>query len=304
MADDSGQRAWTVLEVLNWTTEHFRRSGISSPRPNAEVLLGKTLGLERIMLYARFDRELSPDERVAFRELVRRRSGREPMQYVIGTCEFYGREFEVTPAVMCPRQDTETVVEVCLERLPPGESWAGDICTGSGVIAVTLAAERADLRVVATDSSEEALEVARRNADRHGVSERVALVHADLAAPLAEHLPAGRTGYDMIVSNPPYVASGDIEGLEPEVRDHEPRQALDGGPDGLDVIRRLVPQAAALLVAGGRLVLEMGAGQTEAVSEIVAAVEEFDAGSAQVVTDLGGIERVFCVGRQAGEEKE
>lgn len=299
-ATTPGKQTWTVLELLNWTKDHFREAGVENPRLNAELLLGEVLGLERIMLYARFEQPVSLEQRDRFRDLVRRRAAREPLQYLTGRCEFYGRQFDVTPAVMVPREETELLVEKCLEKLPQGELWAADVCAGSGVIAVTLAAERPWLRVVATDASREALEVAARNVAKHGVGSRAFLAAGDLAEPVAALLPPGRRGVDLLAANPPYVPTAQIETLEPEVRDYEPRAALDGGPDGLDVVRRLVPQAGAVLAPGGWMALELGEGQTGEVRKLVEATGLFAAGTFETVTDTSGCERVLCA-RRSGD---
>ena len=295
---EEGQERWTMLKLLNWTTGYFQHAGIDSPRLNAELLLAKVAGLPRIMLYANFDREVGPGEREQYRQLVRQRAQRCPLQYLLGHWEFYGRQFEVSPAVMIPRQDTELVVDKCLEKIPGDGSGlrAADIGTGSGVIAVTLACERGCLQVLATDSSSEALEVAARNARRNGVADRVSLSVGRLCEPLREGVGCGVA---LVVSNPPYIPSDQIEGLEPEVRHYEPRQALDGGPDGLQVIRELIPEAAAVLAPGGWLVLELGESQAPGVREIVAASAQLEADSAETASNAGGCERVLAV-RKAG----
>jgi len=302
MASDGGKRAWTVLNLLNWTTRYFETKGIGNARLNAEVLLGKTLGLERIMLYARFDQVVTDGQRDRFRELVRRRAAREPLQHLVGTCEFYGRTFEVNSAVMVPRQETELVVAKCLEKVTEGADgvWAADLGTGSGIIAVSLAVERPGLHVVATDASEDALAVAERNARAHGVQSRVRFARGDLTEPVRLHLPPGRECVDLVVSNPPYVPTDQIERLEPEVRDHEPREALDGGPDGLGAIRRLIPEAAELLCPAGWLVFEMGEGQANAVRELIGQEGAFASDTVQTELDAGGCERVACVQKRAG----
>jgi release factor glutamine methyltransferase len=301
MANTGENNTWTVLELLNWTAGYFRRLGIENPRLNAEVLLGRVLGLERIMLYARFDQQVSEQQREEFRALVRRRAAREPLQYLVGAWEFYGRRFELTPAVLIPRQETELVVGKCLEKLPDAPLWAADVGTGSGAIAVSLAAERPALHVIATDLSEEALALAARNAAAHGVNDRVHAACGELVEPARALLPAGRAGLDLLVSNPPYVPTADIAGLEPEVRDYEPRQALDGGPDGLDVLRRLLPAAADLLLPAGWLVLELGEGQADAVRRLAEQTGAFDMTAIETTTDAHGCERVFCVRRRASE---
>jgi len=299
MANTGDNKSWTVLELLNWTADYFRRLGLENPRLNAEILLGKVLGLERIMLYARFDQEVGERQREEFRELVRRRAAREPLQYLVGAWEFYGRRFELTPAVLIPRQETELVVEKCLEKAPDAPLWAADIGTGSGAIAVTIAAERPALHVIATDLSEEALAVAARNAAAHSVSDRVHIARGELAEPVRALLPADRAGLDLLVSNPPYIPTARIEGLEPEVRDHEPRQALDGGPDGLDVLRRLIPAAADLLVPGGWLVLELGEEQAGPVRQLAGQTGALQMTSIETTTDACGCERVFCGRKRA-----
>jgi len=294
-----GEKRWTLLELLNWTAARFKRVGIDEARLNAELLLGKVTGLERIMLYARFDQEPTASQLDELRELVRRRASRHPLQYLLGRCEFYGRDFEVTPAVLVPRQETELVVDKCLEKIGGDGSGtlAADVGTGSGIIAVTLACERPGLRVAATDSSPDALALARCNAARHGVADRVEFACGDLC----EALPAGmREGLALIASNPPYVPSAQIAGLQPEVREHEPRAALDGGPDGLDVVRRLLPEAAEALGEGGWLVVELGEDQAPVVRRLI---EDRGLGlaaeSVETVRDGCGCERVLAVRRAA-----
>ncbi len=297
MDGNSADKGWTMLELLDWTTAHFQRAGIESPRLNAELLLGKAAGLERVMLYARFDCKPTPAQRKEFRGLVQRRAGRYPLQYLLGGWEFYGRWFELSEAVLVPRQETELLVDKCLEKVPADGRGvrAADIGTGSGVIAVTLACERPGLELIATDASAEALGVARRNAETRGVKERIAFHQGDLCDALP---PEARGCLALIASNPPYVPSGEIERLEPEVRDHEPRLALDGGPDGLGVIRRLMPEAAEALGAGGWLVLELGR-HAEGVRHLIEGIGLLEKESIETVRDAGGCERVLAVRRRA-----
>ena len=297
MNHTSGGRRWTLLDLLNWTTNYFERAGIESPRLNAELLLAEVTGQERVMLYARFDEELAPEERARFHGLVRRRAGREPLQYLLGRAQFYGRSFRVTPAVMVPRPETELVVEKCLAKIGTGAAGlrAAEVGTGSGVVAVTLACERPALRLTATDSSAAALEVARGNAERHGVADRVSFAEGHLCEPLA---PLAPEKLGLLVSNPPYVPTSQIEKLQPEVRDYEPRQALDGGPDGLSVVRELVPAASGLLAPGGWLVLELGEGQAQAVRDILNLTSAFEPDSIETVRDGSGCERVMAARRK------
>jgi len=234
------------------------------------------------------------EARDAFRELVRRRAAREPLQHLLGAWEFYGRTFEVGPAALVPRSETETLVERCLALLPQDdtERWVADIGTGSGVVAATLAVERPALRVIATDISEDALALAARNCAALGVAERVQLVQGDLAEPVAALLPEGCPGLNLLASNPPYVSTAEIADLEPEVREHDPHAALDGGPDGLDLVRRLAPQAADLLAPGGWVVLELDPRQMDEAGRIMTAAG-FDADTTQITEDGEGRLRVI-----------
>ncbi|HKA91261.1 MAG TPA: peptide chain release factor N(5)-glutamine methyltransferase [Haliangiales bacterium] len=277
--------AWTPLKVLAWTTGKFAERGIGSARLDAEVLLAHALGTSRVGLYTGFDKPLQEEELAAYRELVRRRLAGEPVAYLVGQKEFWSLPLRVDPRVLIPRQDTETLVEVALRRAPSAARIA-DVATGSGAVALALAKERPGAMVVATDVSEDALAVARANAGALGLAVR--FVAGDLLAPLAGER------FDLVVGNPPYVPSGDLAGLAPEVG-REPRAALDGGPDGLALVRRLVAAAPAALADGGVLALEHGFDQGEAVRALFAA-----AGLADVETarDLGGNERVTSGARK------
>ncbi|MBI3181243.1 MAG: peptide chain release factor N(5)-glutamine methyltransferase [Myxococcales bacterium] len=259
-----GAPLWTVRMVLGWTSEHFERRKVDSPRLTAEVLLAHALGLDRVRLYIDLDRPLSKEELAAYRRLIERRAAGEPTQYLTGTREFYNRPFRVDARVLIPRPETELLVEAVLRFLPEGApTRVLDLCTGSGCIAATLAAERPLASVWATDLSPGACEVARANAEVLEVGGRVTVLQGDLFDPVPEG-----ARFDAVVSNPPYVASGEIERLSREVR-REPRQALDGGPDGLELIRRVASRARAHLKAGGLLALEIGEGQGEKVLQLL-----------------------------------
>jgi len=287
-------RSWTVRDVLDWTRERFQRAGIATARLDAEVLLALVLGCARIDLYASaLDRPLDAGERDRFRELVRRRLEHEPVAYISGTREFWSLALRVDRRVLIPRPETETLVEQALARLPADRpAVVCDVGTGSGAIALALLSERPRLRAVATDLSAGALAVAAANA---------AALRDAAAAPLAARLDlrAGdlfavlRDGerFDLIVSNPPYVPAGELPALMPDVRDHEPPLALDGGADGLDVVRRLVAGAAAHLAPGGALLVEIGAGQRAAAAALAAPGGPFL--PAQAVPDHAGIDRVL-----------
>jgi release factor glutamine methyltransferase len=296
MTPDADRKRRSVAALLDRTTRTLREAGVEDARLNAELLLADALGCSRSALHAHPERRVPEQAGRRFAGLVRRRAAREPLQHLLGRWEFYGREFLVTPDVMVPRQETGLLVSACLDLLEPGaQAWAADIGTGSGVIGVTLAAERPALHVVCTDSSAAALQVARRNAERHGVAERVLFAQGDLTRPVHGCLPAGREGVELVVSNPPYVRSGRIGTLAPEVRDHDPRAALDGGPDGLDVIRRIIPEAVDLLLPGGHLALELGEDQADRVAELLGSDGRFAMETLATRRDAAGCARVLSV---------
>jgi release factor glutamine methyltransferase len=274
------QETWTILKVLTWTKGYLAEKGVDNARLEAEWLLAAALGLERIGLYVNFDKPLGEAELAACRGLVARRARREPLQYILGSQEFCGLEFAVAPGVLIPRHDTETLVAEALRRAPAARTVL-EIGVGSGCIAVTLARSLPEAVVWGVDISPEALALAWRNAERHGV--RLTLAEGSLFEPF----PGER--FDLIVSNPPYIPTADLESLQPEVRDGEPRGALDGGPDGLDCYRRLVPAALDHLTSGGWLLVEVGIGQAEAVQEMFARA---GFGELFVAQDPGRVDRV------------
>jgi release factor glutamine methyltransferase len=255
---------WTVESLLRWATDDFRARGIDTPRLDAELLLARALGATRIQLFVDSKRPLDEGELARMRELVKRRRAREPVAYILGEREFYGRTFRVDRRVLVPRPDTEALVEMALERTRAVSMSmrALDLCTGSGCVAVTLARERPTAFVMASDLSEDALAVARDNALRLGAY-NVALRRGDLFAAVD----ASRR-FDLVTSNPPYVSAGEVLSLQPEIREHEPRLALEGGDDGLAVLRRIVAEAPPHLAEGGVLAVEVGAGEAPAVVEL------------------------------------
>jgi release factor glutamine methyltransferase len=272
---------WTVLKILQWTADYLSGKQIDAARLEAELLLAATLNLDRVGLYVNFERPLDAAELAAFREKVRRRAQREPVQYILGKAEFWSLTFNVSPAVLVPRADTEVLVEEALNRIE-GEARVLDVGTGSGVIAIALAREKPDIKVTALDCSEEALDVARGNAQRNGVAGRVSCLTGDLAK-----LPSGP--FDLMVSNPPYIPTGEWAKLMPEVRIYEPRQALDGGIDGLQAYRHLANQAQQILGPGGWLLVEVGVGQAGDVSALFEAAGLTEIGQRN---DYAGIPRV------------
>ncbi len=259
---------WTILSILEWTTGYFRQHAIDSPRLDAEILLAHSLGLQRIDLYLRYDQPLGTDERAAFKRFVKRRAAREPVAYIVGRREFWGLDLAVDAHVLTPRPETERLVETALAFLNSITARHPlrvlDVGTGSGCIALALAHDCPQALVTATDISRPALAVARHNIVRHGLAERIQLV----AGRGLEMFAPPRPRFDLIVSNPPYIPSADIKHLEPEVRDYEPRGALDGGEDGLAAYRHLLPAAAGCLRSGGQLILEIGWNQRTAVTQL------------------------------------
>lgn len=277
--------ATTIERALHDAADSFRSSAIADPRREAATLLAATIERDRAYLFAHSDDALVPAALALFRERVARRKAGEPLQYITGHQEFYGLDFEVSPAVLIPRPETELIVETALEllgarserhedarqgdgsRRVEGAQHAPLICdvgTGSGCIAISVLHERREARAVAVDISADALAVAARNAARHSVNERITLVESDLFAALDPSMT-----FDLIVSNPPYVAERDLADLQREVREHEPRRALTPGGDGLSVIRRLLADAPNFLAPCGHLVFEIGYDQSESVRQLI-----------------------------------
>lgn len=277
----------SVREAFLEASSFLDGAGIMEPQRNAQLLLEHVLGLSGTAYYAALGDDFPEDRRSDFEAVINRKAEGVPAQYIIGEQEFYGRPFEVTPAVLIPRPETELLVEAVLKygnQLAPqsGERLtAVDIGTGSGAIAVTLALEAKGLRMLASDISPQALDVARRNASRLGAD--VEFRQGNLLEPFAGLAP------DMIVSNPPYIPASDIAGLQPEVRDHEPRTALDGGPDGLYPYRVMMDQLPLLATPPRLIAFELGMGQAQDVADLLRAAGHWD----EIVTipDLAGIDR-------------
>jgi release factor glutamine methyltransferase len=278
------QDAWTPLRVLDWTTRRFESAGVDSPRLAAQVLLAHALGCDRVGLYVQFDKPLGEGELARYRELVRRRLAGEPVAYLVGSQEFWSISLAVDERVLIPRRDSETVVEAVLAEVADRAAplRIADVGTGSGALALALLRELPAARAVATDLLPGPLALAAQNAAQLGFSDRIELRQGDLLEPL------GADRVDLLVANLPYVPSRDIDQLAAEVR-REPRTALDGGADGLDLIRRLVAGALDHLAPGGLVALEHGFDQGGAVREL------FERGSfepARTRADLAGHPRV------------
>lgn len=268
----SAAEPWTIGRLLQWTSGFLKERGSDTPRLDSEVLLAHALGCERIMLYTRFDEEPNEAVRTAYRALVKERSAGKPVAYLVGRREFYSLPFAVTPDVLIPRPETELLVIGLLDAAKstkPAVRGEGleiaDVGTGSGIIAVCAALKLPTARITAIDKSPAALAVARRNAETHKVADRIEFVESDLF----EKVAADRR-FDFIASNPPYITTAEMAELDRDVRDFEPHVALEAGPNGTEVIERLVPQAAERLVPGGTLFIEISPQLNEAVRKIVA----------------------------------
>jgi release factor glutamine methyltransferase len=290
------ERTWTVADALAWTVEYFTRKDVENPRRSAEWLLSAATDLSRIELYAHFDRPLSDTERATFRASIERRAAGEPLQYVTGEMPFRHLVLRVRPGVFIPRPETEVLVDTVLEhldRIGSAEPAVLDLCTGSGAVAVSVAYERPGARVYATEIVPATAEVARDNADRAGVADRVTVLTGDLFGPLD---PTLRGSFDVVVSNPPYIPTADLAGLPAEVAGFEPRVALDGGIDGLDVVRRIAEEAHAWLRPGGVVVMET---DTSCAKEAALMLARWYEG-VEVRTDLTGRDRIaFGIRREA-----
>ncbi len=288
---------WTIGRLLGWTADYLKQHGAESPRLDAEILLAEARGCQRIELYTAYDELASDEIRIAFRELVRRRSEGTPVAYLVGRREFYSLDFRVTPDVLIPRPETEHLMIAALDRakqssFPNGIAIA-DVGTGSGVIAICLAKNLSKARLTATDISAAALQVAAENVAQHDVAGRVELVESDLlAAVSADHR------YDIIASNPPYVRADEMDVLPPDVRDYEPRQALLAGSTGTELIERLTTEAAERLVPGGWLLLEISPTIVVAVEAIFEKDDRFDRHG--TIKDLAGLPRVIQAQRRMG----
>ena len=299
----SDQPEWTIGKLIEWTRGFFDKNGIPQPRLEAEILLAHVLGVERIDLYMRYEQPVGDEDRGRLREFVRRRAEREPVRYLIGTCEFMSLALKVTRDCLIPRPETELLVEEVLRLAgvkrrpagaakppvePPAPVSVIDLCTGCGCVAVSLAAYLPAARLTASDISPAALAVARGNAEAHAVADRITLLAGDLYEPLdaADVQPA-----DFLVANPPYVAEAEWPGLAPEIREHEPRTALVAGPAGTEVIERIIKGAAAYLRPGGTMLLEIGAAQGPPAAAMASAARGL--ADVRIVKDYAGLDRIL-----------
>jgi release factor glutamine methyltransferase len=293
-------QAWTIRRLLEWTSSFFARKQVASPRLATELLLAHVLNIPRIKLYTDYERILDDAPLTKVRELVQRAAEHEPIAYLTGRAHFFGLEFEVTRDVLIPRPDTELIVENVLQLVRHQAGMESprilDLCTGSGCIAAAIAYHLKTAVVTAIDLSEKAAEIARRNVERLGLSDRVTVEIGDLYEPLSRIVDA--RPFDLIVSNPPYVATADLEKLDRNVREYEPISALEGGPDGLVLTRRILEGAAERLNPGGRIYIEIAFNQADAAKEAASKHPELE--NVMVLRDLAGNDRVLTAIRSKG----
>ena len=295
------EQRWTTRSLLAWMTEAFTRQDLDAPRLCAELLLSHVIGCDRLRLYMDPDRPASPLERDALRALVARALKNEPVQYLVGEAWFFSLPLHVDRRVLIPRPATETIVEHVLQHARAAGRTReplliADVCTGSGAIAIALAKHLPEARVIATDISADALDVAQQNIERHALNARVELLCGDLLAPLESHPIAGRAGaLDYIVSNPPYIPDEEWEAVAPNVREHEPERALRAPPDGLTFIRRLIEQSVFYLADGGHLLIEAAASRAGAAADLARASPSLS--DVRVLDDFEGLPRVVLAER-------
>jgi release factor glutamine methyltransferase len=291
--------AWTVRRILEWTTGFFTRKSIDSPRLSAELLLAHVLGVPRIRLYTDYERVLKDEQLAAMRALVQRAAEEEPIAYLTGRAHFFNLEFEVNRDVLIPRPDTETLVENVLQLARNQAGFEAprvlDLCTGSGCVAAAIAHHLKAASVVATDLSEPAVALARRNVERLGLASRVTVEQGDLFEPISK-LP-DPLPFDLIVANPPYISTAQVETLDRSVRDYEPIGALDGGIDGLVLHRRILKEAPGRLVPGGRVFLEIAFDQGESATQLALEHPQFE--DVRLLKDYGGRDRVLTLRKKS-----
>ncbi len=286
---DPDDKVWTISELINWTSEYFENRDIDSPRMTAEYLLAHTLNISRMDLYLQYDKPLVREELSRFKSYIRRRAQREPLAYIIGSKGFWTLELSVTEHVLVPRPDTECIVEEALKELPEkspeGPKLIADLGTGSGAIILSLASERPGNKYIAVDISKEALNVARLNAEQNCPDCDITFINGSWFSEFRKE-----ERFDMIVSNPPYIPTGDISELQPEITQYEPFLALDGDQDGLKCIRHIIETAQHYLKAGGWLLIETGYDQKESVLKLARDVGCYTL--IEYVKDFGGNNRV------------
>jgi release factor glutamine methyltransferase len=287
---------WTLIKLIQWATAYFDRHHIDSPRATAEILLAHAIGSKRIDLYLHYDQPLNSDELNCFKALIKRRINREPVAYIVGHKEFWSIDLEVNRNVLIPRPETECLVEKALESLAadsdPENKSILELGTGSGAVIIALASENPQHSYLGTDISSDAIEVARRNARRHGLGAKIRYMVGDWFAPFD-----AKAGiFDLIVSNPPYIKSQDLKRLQPEIHAHEPVAALDAAQDGLRCLRHIIQIAHLYLKPGGALLLEMGHDQQAPLKQIIDASSPYE--DVRFYKDYSGHDRIVSMRKQ------
>ncbi|HUU19666.1 MAG TPA: peptide chain release factor N(5)-glutamine methyltransferase [Sedimentisphaerales bacterium] len=310
-------QTWTIQKLLNWVTEYLTGKSIDSPRLSAELLLSGVLAMKRIELYTQFDKPVAKQQLDILHDLVKRAGQDEPIAYLVGKTEFYSLEINVTPDCMIPRPETELLVERAIEFLRirpvrnstmgnmlqkgsisngprPGTQFVCDLCTGSGCIAVAIAKNYSDARIIATDICDAALAVAAGNIEKHQLKERVTLLYGDLFDPILPQLDVNE--FDLVVCNPPYVSTAEYEKLDKNVKDYEPKVALFAGVDGLDIYRRVIEEADRFLKSDAALMLEIGYAQGRAVKELLEQTGAFP--EIRIEKDIHNNDRIVIAKKQ------
>ncbi len=284
--------SWTISKLLNWTTDYFKKYNMEWPHLEAEILLAHALGLKRIELYTNHERVLKEDELKGFKQLIQRRSKHEPIAYITGVQPFMSLDFFVDRSVLIPRPETEQLVETTIgiinQEGDNGQKAEGkrilDIGTGCGAIAISLAKYLPDIKVIGIDSSPGAVKIAQKNAEHHKVDDRCEFIVGNIFEPLKEK-------FDLIISNPPYIPSKEIDNLAPDVKDWEPREALDGGEEGLDYIKQLIEKAPDYLKPRGILLIEIGFDQGAKAKELSENINKYS--EVKIIKDLNGKDRIL-----------
>ena len=292
-----GRPEWTLIKLVEWASGYFDSHHIDSPRTTAEILLAHAINARRIDLYLRYDQPLNSDELNRFKTLIKRRKNREPVAYILGHKEFWSMDLEVNRNVLIPRPETECLVEKALESLAadpnPEPKSILELGTGSGAVALALASENPQHLYLGTDICDDAIRVARRNSMRHGLSARIHFMVADWFAPFD-----AKSGiFDLIVSNPPYIRSGDLKRLQPEIQVYEPVAALDGAKDGLRYLRHIIESAYVYLKPAGALLLEMGHDQQAPLKQIIDACGQYE--DTRFYKDYSGHDRIVSVRKRS-----
>ena len=283
-------KMWSVVDLLEWTTGYFQQHGIPNPRLDAEVLLAHLLKKTRLQLYLHFEMPVFQEHLTPFRELIKKRIAHTPVSYLTNHKEFMSLDFYVDERVLIPRPETEQLVETILTAETENFQRLLELGTGSGVIATCLAVQHSEWEIVATDISESALAVARKNAEIHACTAQIKFLSGDLFEPVAAICANGDAQFDWIVCNPPYIKNTERDTLSPDVRDHEPEIALFAGNDGLDVIRRLIAEAPKYLAPTGKLILEIGATQANTIRTLLEAESAY--ATYKLFKDYAGKERI------------